>query len=109
MYPGAFDKIGKQEGTVKLHLKESAQPFIDAPGKYSIHEKKKYVDELNRMEKLGIIKPITEHTDWCSSIAKQEKPDRSIRLCLDPRKLNENLKRSLPDSGVFNWTRRVKN
>ena len=41
----------------------------------------------------GVIKPQDHHTDWCSSITCSVKKDGSLRLCLDPRKLNNALKR----------------
>ena len=37
--------------------------------------------------------PVTNHTDWCSSITYAIKKDGSLRVCLDPQKLNQALKR----------------
>ena len=45
------------------------------------------------MEKDDVIKKVDEPTDWVSSIAIVEKPDGSLRICLDLRDLNQNLKR----------------
>ena len=45
------------------------------------------------MEKDDVIKKVDEPTDWVSSIAIVEKPDGSLRICRDPRDLNQNLKR----------------
>ena len=33
-----------------------------------------------------------EHADWCSSLAFNTKKDSSIRICLDPQKLNSSLR-----------------
>ena len=46
------------------------------------------------MLSLDVIRPVDEHTDWVSSIAYVIKPDSSLRICLDPKHLNEALKRN---------------
>ena len=46
------------------------------------------------MEENGVIKKIEHHTDWCSSIAMSVKKDGSLGVCLDPKRLNDCLKRS---------------
>lgn len=33
------------------------------------------------------------HTDWCSSITYATKQDVSLRICLDPRRLNQSIRR----------------
>lgn len=92
-YPEQFDTIGRFEGTAKLHLKDDAQPFVAAPRKCPINLKDKIKDELESMEEKGVIRKISEHTEWVSSVCFVAKPNGSLRVCLDPKKLNENLKR----------------
>lgn len=92
-FPQQFDRIGNLPGKVKLHLKEDAAPFIDPPRKYSIHLKPQLHAELDKMEQQGVIAKVTEHSDWCSSLATSIKKDGSLRICLDPKKLNNSLKR----------------
>ena len=45
------------------------------------------------MERNGVIKRIKGPTDWVNSLVIVEKPDRSLRICLDPRDLNKAIKR----------------
>ncbi len=92
-YPDQFDRIGHFKEKAKLHLVDNARPSIDAPRKYPVHLKSKLKEELHRMEQQGIIRKITHHTDWCSSITTSVKKDGSLRVCLDPKRLNSNLKR----------------
>ena len=93
LYPDQFDKIGNFPSEAKLHLKENAEPYVAAPRKCSIHMRDKIKTELDRMEDIGVIRKVTEHTDWCSNVVFTEKKDGSLRVCLDPKKLNHNLKR----------------
>ena len=41
----------------------------------------------------GVIRKLEEHTDWCSSLAFSTKKDGSIRVCIDPQRLNAALRR----------------
>ncbi len=92
-YPDQFNKIGSFKGTAKLILKEGANPFIDPPRTCSIHIKDKLQNELNKLVNQGVLRKVEEHTDWCSSLAFSTKKDGSLRICLDPQKLNASLKR----------------
>ena len=40
-------------------------------------------------EKEGVIRKVKKPTEWVNSIVTTEKPDGSLRLCLDPKDLNE--------------------
>ena len=40
------------------------------------------------MEKTESSRKIEHHTDWCSSMATSVKKDGSLRVCLDPKRLN---------------------
>ena len=92
-YPKQFDTIGNFKGTAKLKLKDDAIPFIDAPRKCPIHIKDELKAELDKMERQEVIRKVDEHTDWVSSLAYTTKRDGSLRICLDPQKLNNALRR----------------
>lgn len=92
-YPEQFDSIGSFKGEARLHLKEDANPSIDAPRKCSVNLKEKLREELQMMEDQGVIRKITHHTDWCSSLTTTVKSNGALRVCLDPKRLNGNLKR----------------
>ena len=92
-FPKQFDRIGSFKGEATLHLKDDATPSIDPPRKCSVHVQQKLEKELDQMEKNGVIKKVDHHTDWCNSLTTALKKDGSLRICLDPRKLNQSLKR----------------
>lgn len=93
LYPQQFDRIGSLPGEAKLSLRDGSEPYVDAPRKWPIHLKDKIKAQLDKMVDQGVIRPIKEHSDWCSSLAFSTKSDGSIRICLDPAKLNKALKR----------------
>lgn len=50
--------------------------------------------ELDRMQELGVITPVSEPADWVSSMFATNKKDKQeIRICINPRYLNAALKR----------------
>ena len=56
--------------------------------------KEKLKQELEKLQHLGIIKKVTEPTPLVSSLVTARKPNGQLRVCLDPKDLNEALKRS---------------
>ena len=44
--------------------------------------------ELEKLVSDQVIAPVTEPTDWVSSVLAVPKRDGSIRVCLDPKDLN---------------------
>lgn len=49
-------------------------------------------EELDDIEKRGVVHMVKEPTDWVNSIAIVEKPNGSLRFCLDPRQINKAIK-----------------
>ena len=92
-YPQQFDTVGNFAGEAKLLLIDDAEAFIDAPRKCSIHMKDKLKQELRNMVSQGVIRKVDEHRDWCSSLAYNTKKDGSIRVFIDPQRLNAALRR----------------
>ena len=41
------------------------------------------------MEKMEVITPVKEATDWVSSLVVSKKPNGKLRVCLDPSDLNK--------------------
>ena len=50
--------------------------------------------ELSRMETMGVIEKVTHPTEWVNSIVVVEKKNGSLRVCLDPKDLNQAIQRS---------------
>lgn len=61
-----------------MHLDPSVHPTICAPRRVPLAMKDKIVNELNRMTKLGVIKPVQEPVKWVSSMVAARKKDGAV-------------------------------
>ncbi|GAB1602716.1 uncharacterized protein K02A2.6-like, partial [Argonauta hians] len=66
---------------------------IAAPRRLPLPMKKKVEEEIKRLVKEKIIRPVKTPTDWCAPIVAVPKKDGKVRLCVDFSKLNESVKR----------------
>ena len=102
-----YHRIGCFPGELyKFDLKPEHRPARHTPRE--VHLDEAFKKEINSLMKLGILKPVTEYTGWVNSYVIMEKAvqmdtsnshapnlstKRKLRICLDPRDLNEVLER----------------
>lgn len=82
-----FEVFNEELGTVKgvtatLRLQENVSPKFFKPRPVPFALKDKISDELERLEKAGILKRV-ESSDWGTPIVPVLKPDGSVRICGD--------------------------
>ena len=104
-YSGCFEGIGHFPGDpYKFHLKPDHKPARHAPRKVPVHLETAFKEEINSLVSQGILEEVKEHTDWVNSYVIVEKDTgnshapnhtvkKKLRICLDPRDLNEALER----------------
>ena len=104
-YSGCFEGIGCFPGDLyKFHIKPEYQLARHALRKVSIHLESAFKEKIESLVKLGILEEVKEHTDWVNSSVIVEKDTdnhhspnhtvkKKLRICLDPRDLNEALER----------------
>ena len=104
-YSGCFESIGHFSGDLyKFHLKPDYKPARHTPGKVPVHLETAFKEEIESLVKQRILEEVKEHTNWVNSYVIVEKdtgnhhsPDHTVkkklRICLDPRDLNEALER----------------
>ena len=93
-YPQLFRGLGEMKSAYKIELQANAQPFaVQYPRRIAIPLLPKVKIELDRLETLGVIKRVTEPTDWCAPIVVVPKPNDKVRLCVDDTHLNQAVKR----------------
>ena len=68
-------------------------PVIHPPRRVPAALRQKVRDELDRMEQIGVIDRVREPTDWVNSMVTAIKPNGKLRICIDPRDLNQAIKR----------------
>ena len=89
-FQDCFGEIGKLPGVHHITIDPTV---VHPPRKLPIALREKLREELRRMVKMGIIKPVHEPTDWVNSLVVVEKPNGKLRICLDPKDLNKAIKR----------------
>ena len=104
-YSSCFEGIGCFPGDLyRFHLKSDHKPARHAPRKVPVHLEAAFREEIKSLVKQGILEEVKEHTDWVNSYVIVEKDTgnqhvpnhtvkKKLRICLDPRDLNEALER----------------
>ena len=93
-FPTLFCGLGKLDREHVIQLREGADPYtLLVPRRVAIPLLPKVKQELLRMEEMGVISPVIEHTDWCARMVVVPKNNGSVNICMDMTKLNENVKR----------------
>ena len=88
-FPQSFDTTGNMPGEYTIHLDPSFPPLQHARCKVPTEYREIIEKLLQDMVDQGIITPVTEPTEWVSSLAYPQKPDGSLHIHLDPKDLNK--------------------
>ena len=80
-------ELGKYPGSYRITLTKDANPKINVPRRVPHKLIVPLQRKLEEMVKQNVIEEVEHPTDWVNSIVCTEKKDGSIRLCLDPREL----------------------
>ena len=95
-YPTLFSGLGTFKGEYTIKLRPDAKPFcLFTPRNVPLPLREKVHKEIQRMEKLGVISPVDEPTQWCAAMVVVPKPSGSVRLCVDLKPLNESVMREI--------------
>lgn len=101
-FPDRFKGIGRFPGEFHVTLNDDIQPVVHSARKLPIHLKDELIEELDRMQDLGVIKRVTdlEQTDWISYLAVSRKSNGKLReSVLRPQGLEQN---KTPNTGRDN-------
>lgn len=93
-YSNVFDGLGSMPGNkYHIELKQDCVPVINPPRRVPIAIQDKLKLTLENLVSQGIVSKVDEPTDWVQSLVIVQKPNGSLRLCLDPKELNSAIKR----------------
>ena len=67
-----------------MTLNPNVTPIQAHPHRCSVAKEAKAAEAIRDLEKQGILKKVTEPTPWISNSVYREKPDESLRVCIDP-------------------------
>ena len=109
VYCDVFTGIGKFPGfPYKFQLKTNAKPTRHASRRVPIHLQDTFHEEIRNLEALGIFEETKDMMEWVNSFVIMEKKipidsnnshspghsmNKKLRICLDPRDLNDALER----------------
>ena len=86
-------EIGTLNKTHHIEIKENFTPVVTPVRQIPHSLKSKVEKELKGIVDLDIIKPVDEPTDWVNGLVMAEKPNGKLRIYLEPRPLNQIIKR----------------
>ncbi len=94
-YPTLFSGLGQMKGQeYNMKLTENATPFaINVPRQVPIPLRQRTEQELQRMERNGVISRVDEPTKWCAPMVVTPKSNDKVRVCVDLTQLNRYVQR----------------
>ena len=93
-HPSLFDgKLGKLPVIYKMRLDPDIAPVVQSARNIPVALKPKVKEKLEQMCRQEVICPVSEPTEWVSAMVVAQKPNKDIRVCIDPHHLNKALLR----------------
>lgn len=93
-FPTVFTGLGHLQPAYHVKLDPNVPPVVSPSKRIPATLRDKLRLKLSQMEKQEVIRKVDEPTDWVSSLAIVDKPNTNdLRICLDPKHLNEAIKR----------------
>ena len=83
-----FTGLGCFVKNFKLHVQENATPVVRSARRVPQTLLAPLKNTLDKLIEKDVIAEVNEPTDWVSNLVIVEKPNKSLRLCLDPKELN---------------------
>ncbi|XP_029055276.2 uncharacterized protein K02A2.6-like, partial [Osmia bicornis bicornis] len=89
-----FEGLGRFEEKCNIAIDSSYKPVARPPRRIPLKIKEKLKNKLLELQEKKVISKVDNPKGWVSNLVIIEKPDKSLRLCLDPRDLNKAIKRN---------------
>lgn len=91
-YKDVFEGLGDLPGEHHIVTDDTVPPVVHPPRRVPVALRNQIKEKLDEMVTSGILAPVTEPTEWVSSMLVIVKPNK-LRICLDPRDLNKAIRR----------------
>lgn len=93
-YDYLFKGVGCFDKEYHIELKENYKPVVVPPRKIPFVLEGKLKFTLDELDKNKIIIKKNEGSEWLNPIVIVRKKDESLRICLDPKDINDQLKKN---------------
>ena len=92
----AFQGLGNLGKEYDIKLQPDSKPHtLFTPRLVPLPLRPKVTEELDRMEKSGVISKVTEPTPWCAGMVVVPKKSGNVRICVDLKPLNRSVRREV--------------
>ena len=91
-FDDVFEGLGAMPGNYKIVVDETVPPVVHAPRRVPVALRPRIKTKLDELVDRKVIVPVTEPTEWVSSMLAIVKPNK-VRICIDPRDLNRAIRR----------------
>lgn len=91
-YKSVFEGLGEFPDDYSIKVDSEATPTIQVPRRVAHSLMPKLKNSLDNLIKQKVIESVKEPKNWVSNLVIVEKPNGSLRLCLDPIDLNKVIK-----------------
>lgn len=88
-----FEGMGTFPSKYKIKILDNTVGVINPPRRVPQTILERLKIELSNLEKNKIIEKVGEPKEWSCNLVIVQKPDKTLRLCLDPKELNKIIKR----------------
>ena len=93
-YPLVFGEgVGQLEGKYHIRVDTSVNPVQHAPRRVPVPLREVLRKTLEDLTRQSIIAPVQKPTPWVNSMVVVPKKNGTLRICLDPRDLNQAIRR----------------
>ena len=93
-YPQVFGEgVGRLESEYHIRLDSQIDPVQHAPRRVPVALREQLKETFEELVQQDILAPVTEPTEWISSMVIVPKKDGKLRICLDPKDLNQAIQR----------------
>ena len=87
-----FSGLGEIQGEYDIKLKENAVPYaVKTPRRIPIPLLPKVTQQLDKMERDGVVSKVKDSTEWCAPKVVVPKQSGGIRICADLTSLNKSV------------------
>jgi len=84
-----FEGLGTFPDIVKIKIIDGVVPKANPPRRVPLVIKIRLEQTLKTLTNKQIIEPINEPVEWVNNIVIVEKPNKTLRACIDPSELNK--------------------